>query len=48
MVKKVIQISNNIQTILANSTEASYHVEPSNYVVNNLKCVNIFLCAQYS
>ena len=39
MVKKVIQISNNIQIILANNFEASYHVKPSNYVANELKCV---------
>ena len=39
MVKKVIEISNDIQTILANNFEASYHVEPSNYVANELKCV---------
>ena len=39
MVKKVIQFSNNIQTIVANNIEASYHVEPNNYVANELKCV---------
>ena len=37
--QKVIQISNNIQTILANNIKASNHVEPSNYVANKLKCV---------
>ena len=39
MVKKVIQFSDNIQTIVVNNIEASYHVEPSNYVVKELKCV---------
>ena len=39
MVKKVIQIPNNIQTIVADNIEASYHVEQSNYVANELKCM---------
>ena len=39
MVKKVIQISNNIQTIIANNIKANYHLDLSNYVANELKCV---------